>query len=303
MNIGIIGWDEQEHESLTLESGARRMGHSVLLFTLDDVLCSEHGGRLEVLVKGQRASDLDVIISRAQLRRQTWDTDFEALMLLSNLPGVPILDPAPAFAAAESKLLGLQRLGQAGLPVIPTVQCRTMAALRSEWERYGRIVVKPSYGYAGTDVERVDDDFAEKAPLLEDLLHRYGSLLAQPFIPHPQGDVRVTVVGDAVGFSFRRIPPPGKWKANVAGGASVAPYNPPREMQEIALKASRAMGVSIAGLDIIEHNGGYVVVEFNTTPGWYPLSQDEQDEAVAKIIMSAVERASNARRAHKEIRT
>lgn len=302
MNIGIIAWDEQEHESLTLEDGARKMGHTPLLFTLDDVVCSDRNGQLDVWVRGVPAAELDVIISRAQLRRETWDRDFEALMLLSNLPGVTILDPAPAFAAAESKLLGLQKLSQAGLPVIPTRQCYTIEAVKSEWERYGCIVVKPSFGYGGTDVERVDDNFEVKIPVLEDLLRRHKSLLVQPFVPHPKGDVRVTVVGDEVGFSFRRIPPPGKWKANVAMGASVAPFTPPPEMREIALRASRVMGITIAGLDIIERDGSYLIVELNTTPGWYPLSKAEQDEAVEKIISFAVQRALKGNRSGSEVR-
>src|SRR5262249_11458891 len=100
MRLGIVAWDCDEHESKHLGDVARALGHDALLFTLDDVRWARNGGVHGVLVRDQPASGLDVIVSRAQLRRERWQTDLEALTLLGSVPGTPILDPAAEFVAA-----------------------------------------------------------------------------------------------------------------------------------------------------------------------------------------------------------
>lgn len=292
MKIGILGWDDEEEESVHLEECVANLGQQSVRFTLDDVTCGDRGGRLDVLIRGTRAEELDVIVSRAQLRFDRWHTDLEKLTLLSNLDGVPMIDPADAFVAAESKLIGMQRLAQAGLRVPPTTQCWSVAEVHALWRTYGRIVLKPSFGFSGQDVERVDEDFDGKNALIDGLLQRYGSILVQPFLPHPQGDMRVTVVGRDVGFSFRRIPPPGKWKANVSKGAMVAPYTPTPRVREVALVAARTMGITIAGVDIIELDGEYVILEINNVPGWWPLWPEAREAAGLMVAQYAMRRAA-----------
>lgn len=286
MRLGILGWDHTEHESVQLVHVAQDMGHAATLFTLDDVICRDGQGGVDVRVRGCRAASFDVIISRAQLRAVQWQPDLERLTLLSNLDGVPILDPAAPFAAAESKLIGMQRLARAGVPVPPTVSCSSPDDVQDAIRRWGRIVVKPSFGFGGEDVERLDGDAGVTAPLLR----RHGALLAQPYLPHPEGDMRLTVVGDDVGFSFRRIPQNGGWKANVAMGARAASFDPPDDLRELALRAARALDITIAGVDIIRHGDGYVVLEINNVPGWHSLPPAHQVEAARRVIDWAIRR-------------
>lgn len=293
MKIGIIAWDYEESESLGLELAAKRMGHIPLLFTLDDVTV-DWGNQLNVRVRGEQAEALDVIISRVYLRSEVWQADTEKLMLLSNLNGVLMIDPAAPFIVAKSKLLMMQKLAHAGLCIPPTTLCRSLEEVRSVWSTYGHVVLKPSFGYGGNDVQRVDNDFTDKNEMIQYLLNCYKAVLVQPFLAHPQGDMRVTVVGDDIGFSYRRIPQLHAWKTNVALGASVAPYTPTPLVREIALKAAQTMDITIAGLDIIEYEGDHVIMEINTVPGWYPLQPNEQEEAAAKIIRYAISSVANS---------
>lgn len=294
MKIGIIAWEYDESESLDLERVARRMGHTPVLFMLDDVTVAwnEHLHRLDVLLYGERAEELDVIVSRVYLRRDRWQANTEKLFLLSNLEGVPMIDPAALFLRAKSKLLMMQMLNQAGLPVPPTTLCRSLEEIQHIQSIYGKIVLKPSYGYGGNDIERVTNDLDENKERIQELLACYHALLVQPFLPHPQGDMRVTVVGDEIGFSFRRIPQAGAWKANITQGALPAPYEPTEPVRELALKAARVMGITIAGLDIIEYEGDYVIMEINTVPGWFFLSPQKQEEAAATILRYAIQKAT-----------
>lgn len=295
MRVGVVGWDRTEFESLHLVSTSRERGHEAELFTLDDVSWGAVDDGYGVLAAGHRACDFDVIVSRAQLRRERWQSDLERLTLLSNLPDTPIIDPAAEFVAAESKFVQLQLIGAAGLPVLPTVCCASTGDVRDVLATWGDTVLKPSFGLEGNDVERVWAG-RELPAAAARLLERHGTVLAQPYVPHPGGDVRLTVLDDEVVLSFRRIPQRGGWKANVAQGARVEMLpDPPAELVEMALRASRAMGITIAGVDVLPLRDGHVIVEINDGPGWHPLAAE--DEAImANAVLAYAERVAKGER-------
>jgi ribosomal protein S6--L-glutamate ligase len=295
MRLGIVGWDRQEYESWHLVSTGRARGHEAELFTLDEVSWGAVDGGYGVLAAGRPACEFDVIVSRAQLRRERWQRDLERLTLLSNLPGTPILDPAAEFVAAESKLVQNQRIGAAGLPVIPTVSCASTAEVRDALTSWGDTVLKPSFGWEGNDVERVWAG-QELPATVARLLDRYGSVLAQPYLPHPDGDLRLTVVDHEVVLSFRRIPHGDGWKSNVAQGARAEMVaTPPAELVELALRAARAMDITIAGVDVLPLGDGHVITEINDGPGWHPLTE-EAEATMANAVIAYAERVAKGER-------
>jgi ribosomal protein S6--L-glutamate ligase len=291
MRLGILGWDRDEYESQHLVTTSRARGHEAELFTLDDVSWGAVGGGYGVRANGRAACDYDVIVSRAQLRRERWQSDLERLTLLSNLPGTPILDPAAEFVAAESKFVQHQRIAAAGLPVLPTVCCASESDVRDAIAAWGDTVLKPSFGLEGNDVERI---WARQAlpDTVTRLLERYGTVLAQPYVPNPQGDLRLTVVDGEVVLSFRRIPQSPGWKANVAQGARAQIVrHPPAELAKLALRASLAMDITIAGVDLMPLRDGHVIVEINDGPGWHPLTEDAE-AAMAHAVIAYAERVA-----------
>jgi ribosomal protein S6--L-glutamate ligase len=237
------------------------------------------------------AGDYDVIVSRAQLRWDRWQSDLERLTLLSNLPGTPMLDPAAEFVAAESKVVQHQRIAAAGLPVLPTVCCATAADVREVIAHWGDTVLKPSFGWEGNDVERIWAG-QELPGTVARLLERYGTVLAQPYLPHPEGDMRLTVVDDDVVLSFRRIPQSPGWKSNMAQGARAEVVEqPPGDLADLAVRATRAMGITIAGVDVMALRGGHVIVEINDGPGWHPLTE-RAEATMAHAVIAYAERVA-----------
>jgi ribosomal protein S6--L-glutamate ligase len=291
LRVGIVGWDVTEYESLHLVATSRARGHDTTLFTLDDVSWGAVGCGFGVIAAGRPAGEFDVIVSRAQLRRERWQSDLERLTLLSGLPSTPILDPAAEWVAAESKFVQHQRFTAAGLPVLPTACCASPDDVQAALKTWGDTVLKPSFGWEGNDVERVRAD----APLPEvvaALLGRYGTVLAQPYVPHPEGDVRLTVVGGEVVIAFARIPPGDGWKSNVAQGARPELVTPSPAMVELALAATRAMNTTTAGIDIMRLGAGHVVIELNNGPGWHSLTPDAES-TVANAIIAFAEGAAS----------
>ena len=294
MEVGILGWDYDEEETLDLVQAATNMRLSPFLFTLQDIRADTTSLAPRLSANGRALDELGVIISRAQIRRDYWQQDIERLWFLSIL-NLPVVDNPQRFFETKSKNITMQKLRMGGLNVPPTSQCFSLEQVVEQLHKFGRVVLKPSYGFAGTDVEAVESPLNRDSQLLmENLLHKYGSLLVQPYIPHPQGDVRVTILGQKVAFCFRRVPNSKTWKANVAQGADVIfDYEPPEQILHASLEASRIMGCEIVGVDIIETSGSYVILEVNNVPGWYPLARQRRLQIATDIISHALSTAKS----------
>lgn len=283
MRIGIVAWDREDPDSPELARTGRDLGHDTSVFFLDDVSCRLAAGVVETTVAGEPATTFDLIISRAQIRYEQAQSDHERYGLLCQVPGVTVLDPADVYLNAESKLLALQRLGAAGLPIAPTRCCRSLADVAAALAGWGEVVVKPSFGLGGADVERVRD-LDDGRALVEGLLAKYERLVCQPYYPHPDGDLRVTVVGDEAPLNMRRVPRATGWKSNAKQGATVHMVTPPPELVEVSTRAARVMGVTMAGLDFLPTPDGHRIIEFNNCPGWYPAPEDHRRHLTERVI-------------------
>jgi ribosomal protein S6--L-glutamate ligase len=295
MRIGIMAFDLEDPDSPELAQTCRDLGYDTTLFFLDDVTSRDNGGVLQTVINDEPATEFDIIISRAELRREHIQADHERYSLLEQAPGVTVLDPADVYLRAESKLLGLQRMGAAGLPVAPTRACRNFIEIAAALADWDAVVIKPSFGYGGTDVERIRNLDEDRA-LIDGLLAKYEMLLCQPYYPHPDGDIRVTVVGEEAPLSFNRVAQAPKWKSNAKLGAAVNVVTPPPELVDISKKAARVMGLTIAGLDFLPTPYGYRIIEFNTCPGWYPVPEDNRRHVTETIVKVAVSIHAGRRR-------
>ena len=65
-----------------------------------------------------------------------------------------------------------------------------------------------------------------------------------------------------------KLPAYGSWRVKTLEGASFERLDTPPELAELALRATRAMGMTLAGLDILPTPDGYVVLEVNPVAGF-----------------------------------
>ena len=287
MRIGIVAWDLEDPDSPELARTSLDLGHDTTMFFLADVGCRSVGSFVEPTINAEPVAEFDIIISRGEIRYENAQLDHERYSLLCQVPGVTVIDPADAYLRAESKLLGLQRLSAAGLPIVPTRACRNLAEVADALADWGEIVLKPSFGFGGRDVERVRH-LAEDRQIVEQLLMKYQSLICQPYYPHPDGDLRITIVGDEAPLNMNRIPAPSGWKSNVKSGGTSRVVTPDPELIEISRRAARVMGVTIAGLDFLPTPDGHRIIEFNVCPGWSSVGESDRRRVTEAIVDTAV---------------
>jgi RimK family alpha-L-glutamate ligase len=139
------------------------------------------------------------------------------------------------------------------------------------------------FGSEGRGMMRVSDP--ELAWRTFRTLERTQSVLyLQQFVRHPGWDLRVLVLGGRVLTGMRRVAD-GDWRTNVAQGGTAEKVKVKPEQEELALRAARALGAAVAGVDLLPGpEGEWYVVEVNAVPGWRALSAVTGVDVAAEIV-------------------
>jgi ribosomal protein S6--L-glutamate ligase len=200
--------------------------------------------------------------------------------------GIPVLNPPRAVEMAVDKYLALAALAAAGLPVPPTWTGESAAEALEAFETFGGdVVVKPLFGSEGRGLVRVAN--RELARRTFQTLERLSAVLhVQRAVRHPGHDLRLFVLGDRVLGAIRRHAPDGDWRTNVAVGGRPEPFAPDSHLEQLALRAARAVGARMAGVDLLPDldSSGLVVLEVNAVPGWRALARATGIDVAAEIL-------------------
>jgi len=189
--------------------------------------------------------------------------------------GFYMINPPTAIEHCVDKYDIVALLEDVNVPVPRTLATESVnEALRAFNELGGDIVVKPIFGSRGQGATRINDiDIADT--IFKAITFHHGVIYMQEFVDHGHSDIRAFVIGDQVIASMCRIAD--GWKTNYSRGARPAPTEISEEFKEIAIKASKAVGCKIAGVDILEGPNGPRIVDVNSQPGWKGL------QMVAKV--------------------
>jgi RimK family alpha-L-glutamate ligase len=207
----------------------------------------------------------DVALARLDVRR-TLDGVEDGLWRLADVEraGALLLNGPAALLNAHDKLATAVVLGRAGVPHPRTAHVRRPSLPSSLSPPY---VVKPRFGSWGRDVFRCEtesDLVSCFAALGRKRWFRRQGALVQELVRAAGADMRVVVAGGEVVGAVSRVAPPAEWRTNVALGAARTPVVPSAEAGATACEAAAAVGLDLAGVDLVPGvDGRHLVLEVN----------------------------------------
>lgn len=200
--------------------------------------------------------------------------------------GVPSTTPSVALVRARDKLHGLQMLARAGVEVPVTVFAEPNADLRLVAEQVGGFpcIVKPLESTHGLGIQLVHslDDMRR---VLYDVFLEGRPVIIQEFIQEAKGaDIRVFVVDGQVVGAMKRVAREGEFRSNLHQGGVGYKVRLTPLGEEIALDAARALGLGVAGVDMLESDRGPLVLEINASPGLEGIEKVTGEDIAARIV-------------------
>ena len=264
---------------------------------LDLALLLPAGGKPSIHSAAHSVQNVDLVVPRIG----TTITEYGLAVLHHfELMGVPVLNSSSAVYRARDKLRSLQVLVDHGVPVPPTLMARSPESI--EWciEQLGGppVILKLLQGTQGVGVMLAESLTAAEA-ILDAMWGLNQNILVQKFIAESRGrDLRCIVVGDRVVAAMRRVARAGSFRSNIHRGGRGEMVDPgPKEIERVAVAASRALGLTISGVDLLEGADGPLVTEVNVSPGLEGIEAATGRDLAGEIVRYAKKFAVAAARA------
>ena len=284
MIVGILSVrNHRYHPNKRLLDAARDLGHQAILV---------HPGKLFMGVGGQgltvdhltRDFRADVIIPRLGSTIKEYAM---TMVYHFELLGVPVINPLRSILLARNKFQALQTLSRKGIPV-------PESRYVSNWSNFDKavstlgshpFVIKTAYGRQGRGVLLIES--VEKSKdLLDRLLNRRRGLLIQRFIPpENRREIRIMVTGERIIGAMSLKPRKTDFRANIHLNSRAEKIRLTKEMSLLAIASTKALGLDISGVDMIEKDDGSLcVVDVNYSPGFKGLERCTGKDIASEMI-------------------
>jgi ribosomal protein S6--L-glutamate ligase len=188
-----------------------------------------------------------------------------AALLTAERTGTAFLNRPSAVALTHAKPQALERLSAHGLRVPPTACVMRDGPVDLDALPGEQFVVKPVSGAAGRGVT-MGLSRVQAARCAAAFAEASGPVLVQPVLGDGV-DRRLFVVGDTIVAAIERRPARPGGRASLAYGGTATAWSPPAREQALGLEAARALGLDIAGVDLLRDENGPLVLEVNACPG------------------------------------
>ncbi|NEQ44451.1 MAG: 30S ribosomal protein S6--L-glutamate ligase [Leptolyngbya sp. SIOISBB] len=293
MRMIILSRDSNLYSTRRLKEAGEAQGHEVRV--IDPMRCymdiTSHNPK--VLYQGIPIVDADAIIPRIGAANTFYGT---AVVRQFEIMGVFTPNSSQAITRSRDKLSSLQLLARRGIGLPVTGFAHATQDIDGLIELVGGapLVIKLLEGTQGIGVVLAETYQAAKS-VIEAFRGLDANILVQEYIKEAKGsDIRCFVVGDKVIASMKRQGADGEFRSNLHRGGSATKAKLTPEERSTAVRAAKAMGLRVAGVDLLRSHHGPVVMEVNSSPGLEGIEKYTDTDVATKII-TYIERSLTGR--------
>lgn len=285
MKIAILSNGNGNYSTKRLKEEAVKRGHEVKVIKYRDCYASIEQSNPTVSYRGEDLGKYDVIIPRIASYMTKYGT---AIVRQLEMQGVYTIASSLAINRSRDKLRSMQVLAKAGVGIPKTVFSRNSTDIDSLLEKLGGtpVIIKLARGTHGNGVVLAESKKAAKSVLQAFYLSNEDgtNILIQEFVEESAGtDIRAFVVGGRVVASMKRQSLDDDFRSNLHKGGEGTIVKLTEEERKMAVKAARAMGLTVAGVDMMRSSRGPLILEVNASPG-FGIEQVSGRNVAAPII-------------------
>lgn len=284
LKIGLLASNPELYSNQRILEAGEEQGHEMIFLNIKHCYMKLDAANPEVHYRGGRIlNDLDAVIPRIKPNMTFYGC---ALTRQFESMGIYSLNSASAIGQSRDKLYSLQLLLANGLNIPITGFAHSPQDTNDLINMVGGspLIVKLLEGTQGKGVV-----LAETKKASESVINAFKSLsaniLVQEFIKEANGkDLRCFVIDGKVVASMQRTAQPGEFRANMHQGAKASVIKITAEEKKMAIKATRAFHLKVAGVDIIRSKSGPLLLEVNSSPGLEGIENATGKDIAGKMI-------------------
>lgn len=292
LRVGVLSREKDAESNRRLIAAFEARGHQARVFNTLRLAIELVPGDPQLAYRGSPLTALDAVVPRIGV-----SASFHGAAVLAHLRLMGIYSPVSArgLRGSRDKLQALQVFEEASIPYPPTSFVCRRKDIGPALDHLGDApyVVKVLQGTQGSGVLLAPNRH-EAVTLAETLLDADRPVLLQRFIAESRGrDVRAMVVGDSVVSAVRRVNETSEeFRSNVHRGAKAEKIAIEPAFAETAVRAAAALGLDVAGVDMLEGSDGPLVMEVNSSPGIHGMEDATGDDIAGAIADYIIERVS-----------
>jgi len=270
MKIAILSNGNGNYSTKRLVEEAKARGHEVTVIKYRDCYASIEQDNPTVSYRGEDLGKYDAIIPRIASYMTRYGS---AIVRQLELQGVYTPSSSLAISRSRDKLRSMQLLAKAGVGIPKTVFSRNSFDIDNLIEKVGGtpVIIKLARGTHGNGVVLAETKKAAKSVLQAFYLSNEDgtNIMLQEFVEESAGtDIRAFVVGGRVVASMKRQSLDDDFRSNLHKGGEGTVAKLTEQETKMAIKAAKAMGLNIAGVDMMRSNRGPLILEVNASPGF-----------------------------------
>jgi ribosomal protein S6--L-glutamate ligase len=283
LKICILSRNTRIYSTHRLVKAAVSRGHDVKVINPLRCYMNITSAMPMVHYRDQRLNDFDVVIPRIGASITYYGT---AVLRQFEMMGAYALNESTSITRSRDKLRSLQILSRSGigLPITSYAHSTKMTEKLIAMVGGAPCVIKLIEGTQGKGVILAETAKAAES-VIDGLRQMKAHFLVQEFIRESNGcDIRAFVIGDKVVASMMRRAKEGEFRSNLHRGGTAIPVEISQEEREIAVNAARALGLNVAGVDLLRSSRGPLVLEVNSSPGLQGIENSTGLDIAGMII-------------------
>lgn len=283
MNIFILSRNKNLYSTSRLVEAGNKLGHNIRVVDYMRCYMNITSRKPTIFYGGESLGKVDAVIPRIGASNTFYGT---AVVKQFEMMNSYCVNTSDAIANSRDKLRSLQILAEAGINMPVTGFASHTKDIEGVIESVGStpLIMKLLQGTQGQGIV-----LAETRKAAESVMSAFRQLdadiMVQEFIKESAGeDIRAFVVGNKVVASMKRTAPEGEFRSNVHRGGTMEKVQLTVEEEEMSVNASKILGLSIAGVDLMRSNRGPLILEVNSSPGLQGIESCSSIDVAEKII-------------------